>query len=85
MNCIELTEDQVVRNEKLARPNVSGHNSLFFHPITKHGTREEREEWGYELTVICEEQEIEYYCFDHKGEKINVYPNDLIEQWWTSR
>lgn len=85
MNCIELTEDKIERKGKFARPVIQGYNSLFLHPLTTHGTPDERKEWGYELTVICESEEIEYYCFDHNGEKINVYPNELIKRWWDNR
>ncbi|MNK09778.1 hypothetical protein D3C87_277540 [compost metagenome] len=86
MNCIELTEDQISRDGKYPAPNVSGYNSLFFHPLTGHGSKKDLEQWGYQLTVICEEQGIEYYCFYNDFRtKINVYPNSLIEQWWISR
>lgn len=86
MNCIELRPDQIVRRGKYPAPNVPNHNSLFFHPSTLHGSPKELEEWGYELATFCRQNDIPYYCFMNDfGKKINVYPNETIEQWWVNR
>jgi hypothetical protein len=86
MNSIELTPDQIVRIEKYPAPNVVGYDSLYFHALTSGNETKVLYTWGNELTAICEEENIEYYhFFNDFGTKINVYPNDLIEEWWANR
>lgn len=86
MKAIKLESHQIKRIGKYPAPNVSGHNSLFFHPLTKGNSTETLYDWGNELTAICESENIPYYYFYNDfNTKINVYPNDLIERWWNNR
>lgn len=86
MNAIQLESSQIKRKGKYPAPNIPNYNSLFFHPLTKHGNSKELENWGYELTVICNNEGITYfYFYNDFNKKINVYPNETIEKWWSNR
>ena len=92
MNYIELRPDQLIRKGNMLKPIVPGYDSVFFHPLTKNSTTDERQQWGLELTAICKnDSSITFYWFDNehpipeKREIINVYPNHIIERWWASR
>lgn len=49
----ELQPEQLEKTGALLKPIVPGYNSVFFHPLTKHGDCVERQEWELELTDIC--------------------------------
>ena len=86
MHCTELRKDQIVRKGKYPAPNVPNHNSLFFHHLTVGRDTPTYYKWGQELTAICMDENIPcYYFINDFGTKINVYPNDLIERWWSNR
>jgi hypothetical protein len=86
MNAIELNENQITRVGRYPAPNVPNYNSLFFHHLTKGNDTSTLYDWGNELTRICEEQKnTYYYFFNDFGTKINVYPNEVIENWWSNR
>lgn len=79
MTPIELTSSQIIRKGKYPAPDVEGYNSLFFHPKTRGKGTEILYEYGQEITVICEENNIQYYYFYNDFDvKINVYPNEII-------
>lgn len=85
MDCIELKPEQIIRKGKYPAPNIDNHDSLFFHPLTQHGSSKELEKWGYDLATICRKKNITYYYFINDfGKRINVYPNDIIKQWWAN-
>lgn len=84
-NPIQLTIDQITRKRGRPAPNVSGYNSLFFHPSTTDCEPKKRPQLGKELSNICKRDNITYYFFKVGGRKINVYPNEVIESWWSNR
>ncbi len=86
MNAIKLEENQITRVGKYPAPNIPNYNSLFFHRLTEGNDTSTLYEWGNELTRICEQEQFTYYYFFNDfGTKINVYPNELIEKWWSNK
>jgi hypothetical protein len=86
MKAIKLEPHQIIRKGKYPAPNMPGFNSLFFHSLTSGNNTTTLYQWGNELTVICEYENITYYYFfNDNGTKINVYPNEIIERWWNNR
>lgn len=86
MAAIELKPNQITRKGKYPAPNLEGYNSLFFHPLTTGHDTDTYYEWGNELTRICEREKMPYYYFENDfGTKINVYPNEVITNWWNNR
>lgn len=82
----ELSSKQIKRIGKYPAPNIEGYNSLFFHPLTSGNDTDTLYDWGNELTRICNNKGIDfYYFFNDFNTKINVYPNEVIEQWWNNR
>lgn len=82
MKAIELDKNQITRRGIYLIPNLSGHTSLFFNPLTWGRNAATYEEWENELNEICEDNDITYYYFeDDKGTRIYVYSNDLIVDW----
>ena len=85
MSGIELTQDQLIRKGKYPAPNIPGYDSLFFNELTRGHSTQTYLTWGAHLTAMCQQRGIDYYYFynDH-GTKINVYPVELIEEWWNN-
>lgn len=83
---IELKPSQLKRVGRYPAPNLPGYNSLFFHPLTEGNDTSTLYNWGRELTSICEREGVDVYYFHNDlGTKINVYPNEVIENWWNNR
>lgn len=81
-----LNEDQIDRSGKYPEPKKDGFNSLHFHYLTNGSTTSNYQKWGLEITEICKRREVVYYYFlNHKKQPIQVYPNEIIEEWWYSR
>ena len=86
MTAILLERHQIIRKGKYPAPNVTGYDSLFFHPLTEGHDTDTYIEWGNELTSICEKTETPYFYFlNDFGIKINVYPNEVISNWWNEK
>lgn len=86
MKAIKLEQHQIIRIGKYPAPKVDGYNSLFFHPLTKGYDTETYIEWGKILSRMCEDCDFTYYYFYNDYDtKINVYPNELIKDWWEER
>lgn len=86
MAAIKLEPHQIKRVGKYPAPDLVGYESLHFHYLTKDHSTPTYFEWGKELTIICESRNLPYYYLVNDfGIKINVYPENIIEEWWESR
>jgi hypothetical protein len=86
MAAIPLDPIYITQKGSFLAPNKKGFNSLFFHELTAGYPTSVLKPWGLEITKLCDDNDIDYYWFmSHHGIKINVYPNQVIEEWWHSR
>lgn len=81
-----LTENQIDRSGKYPEPKKDGYSSLHFHFLTTNNSTSDYQKWGLEVSEICKERGVAYYYFlNHKKQVIQVYPNEIIEDWWYSK
>lgn len=82
MERIQLRDDQLKMEGSLIRPIVDGFNSVYFHALTQGYHQSLYQEWGKQLTKICEEENISFYFFERGTMKIGVYPDEVFEKWF---